>query len=107
MSLNCWEYKKCGREPDGPRAYELGICPAAIEVRCNGIHSGINAGRICWLVAGTLCGGEVQGTFARKMATCLECGFYLGVCREEGPDLRRDAEILLKHRRPGANGPGL
>jgi signal transduction histidine kinase len=95
MSLNCWEYKKCGREPGGPRTHELGICTAATETRCNGIHSGINAGRVCWLVAGTLCGSEVQGTFARKMATCLECGFYTEVCREEGPELRRDAEILL------------
>lgn len=95
MPINCWEYKKCGREPDGLRAHELGVCPAACETRCHGIHSGINAGRVCWLVAGTLCCGEVQGAFARKMATCLECDFYKEVCREEGPELRRDAEILL------------
>jgi len=25
--LNCWEFKKCGREPGGEKASELGICP--------------------------------------------------------------------------------
>ena len=27
MKLNCWEYKKCGRQPGGDRAKEMGICP--------------------------------------------------------------------------------
>jgi len=25
---NCWEFKKCGREPGGEKADRLGICPA-------------------------------------------------------------------------------
>ena len=25
MSMNCWEFKKCGREPNGLKAKELGI----------------------------------------------------------------------------------
>jgi len=28
--LYCWEFIKCGREPGGHRAAELGICPVAI-----------------------------------------------------------------------------
>jgi len=32
-SVNCWEFKKCGREPNGLKAIELGICPASIESR--------------------------------------------------------------------------
>jgi len=26
--LNCWEFKKCGRQPGGPKVAELGVCPA-------------------------------------------------------------------------------
>ena len=30
MSLiNCWEVKKCGREPGGAKVAELGVCPAS------------------------------------------------------------------------------
>jgi hypothetical protein len=28
MKVNCWEFKKCGRESQGPNAAELGVCPA-------------------------------------------------------------------------------
>jgi hypothetical protein len=27
--LNCWEVKKCGREPGGVKVKELGVCPAS------------------------------------------------------------------------------
>ncbi len=30
----------------------------------------------CWQVAGTHCGGEVQGRFARKYSDCKECAVY-------------------------------
>ena len=29
--LNCWEVKKCGREPGGKSVATLGVCPAASE----------------------------------------------------------------------------
>ena len=28
---NCWEYMKCGREPEGEKVAELGICRAAAD----------------------------------------------------------------------------
>ncbi len=59
--LNCWEYMKCGREPGGEKADELGICPAAADSSFDGLNRGKNAGRICWAVAGTFCSGETQG----------------------------------------------
>ena len=68
--LNCWEYKNCGREPYGHNAKELGVCPAATESKLDGIHGGKNAGRTCWVVAGTLCRGVKQGTFAQKYSSC-------------------------------------
>ena len=83
MKLNCWEAMGCGREPGGKNAEELGICPAAAEEHLDAIHGGRNAGRACWVVAGTLCSGEVHGTFAHKYKDCGICEFYQKVKREE------------------------
>ncbi len=94
MALNCWEAMKCGREPGGSRERAMGACPAATLTRANGIHHGKNAGRACWAVAGTLCGGKVQGTFASKMVNCLSCDFYLSVRDEEAGGFRTSGEIL-------------
>jgi hypothetical protein len=82
--LNCWEFKKCGREPGGKNAVELGVCPAAMENNFEGIYGGKNAGRVCWIVAGTYCEGDVQGTFAKKIKDCIFCDFYQKVKEEEG-----------------------
>ncbi len=54
---NCWEYMKCGRQIDGDKVAEFGICPAASDTSYDGIHSGKCGGRICWAVSGTFCGG--------------------------------------------------
>ena len=62
----------------------MGVCRAALAKELNGLNGGENGGRICWAVAGTLCGGEVQGTFAEKRASCLSCDIYQQVKREEG-----------------------
>jgi hypothetical protein len=94
MRQNCWEYKKCGREPGGVKSKELGVCPAAVEPRLNSVNSGKNGGRACWALAGTLCGGKVQGTFASKLANCLQCEFYGLVAKEEGPTLQGSKQIL-------------
>jgi two-component system NtrC family sensor kinase len=59
----CWEFMRCGRENNK-------------EVKC---PANPHFGRICWAVAGTLCAGKVQGTFAQKIATCRQCAFYLQV----------------------------
>lgn len=34
---NCWEFKKCGREPGGAKASELGVCPAATDASSDGL----------------------------------------------------------------------
>ncbi len=82
--LNCWEFKKCERQIGGPEAEELGVCPAASDTSVNGVNRGQNGGRICWAVAGTFCGGKVQGTFAQKTKTCFNCDFMRMVNQEEG-----------------------
>jgi hypothetical protein len=81
--LNCWEFKKCNREPGGAKVAELGVCPATRE-QISGMNGGTREGRICWAIAGTLCGGKTQGTFATKAANCMNCDFYVAVKREEG-----------------------
>mgnify|MGYP001560368420 CR=1 FL=1 len=82
--INCWEFKQCGREPGGKHVKELGVCPATIEQRLDGVHGGENAGRACWIVAGTFCKGEMQGVFAKKYRDCEKCDFYQKVRKEEG-----------------------
>jgi len=71
---NCWEHLGCHKE----------ACPAHGETRLHGVHGGHNSGRACWVVAGTRCGGKVQGDHAQKIGNCMKCDFYLMVAREEG-----------------------
>ena len=54
--IPCWEAKKC----------DNAACP-----------SYRNQGNLrCWEVAGTLCGGKIQGRFAQKLADCSLCDVY-------------------------------
>jgi hypothetical protein len=92
--MNCWEFKKCGREPGGAREKHNGVCPAAVEKKLDGVHGGKNAGRACWVVAGTMCGGQIQGTFAKKYSNCKTCDFYLKVKNEESPEFQLSIVLL-------------
>lgn len=74
--INCWELKNCGREKEGARTSELGECIAAKE----------NLGHSCWAIAGTLCGGKVQGTFAEKERDCVKCIVYIKYNRLNGSE---------------------
>jgi hypothetical protein len=94
--LNCWEFKKCGRQPEGEHIHDLGLCPAATEEKLDGAHDGTNAGRACWVVAGTFCKGEVQGTFAQKFDNCKLCDFYCKVKEEEYPSFQLSAILVGK-----------
>lgn len=80
--LNCWEFMKCGRDPQGAQAAQWGVCPASTHSSTDGFNSGKNGGRICWSVAGTLC-STIQGKFAKTVTSCLECEFYIRVMKEE------------------------
>ncbi len=92
--LNCWEIKKCGRQVGGDKAKELGTCIAAQETRVNGVNGGQNGGRSCFAIAGTLCGGKVQGSFASKMQNCLDCDFFKLITKEEGANRKNIKEII-------------
>jgi len=94
MKKNCWELMNCGREMNGGKIGELGICPAATETKLNGVHSGKNAGRSCWVIAGTLCGGAEQGTFAMKYHNCRQCDFYKEIKTEEASNFIISKDLL-------------
>jgi hypothetical protein len=63
--MNCWDFKKCGRDGNGAKRKELGVCSAYP-----------NHGTHCARIAGTLCGGKVQGSFAMKLVNCMQCDFF-------------------------------
>lgn len=81
---NCWEVKGCGRESGGSQVGSLGVCPAALPDRFDGVNRGERGGRFCWAIAGTFCSRKVRGTFATKLLNCLDCGFLQQVRDEEG-----------------------
>jgi hypothetical protein len=64
----------------------MGVCPAANDKSTDGLNNGKNGGRICWAVAGTFCGGKVQGDFAQKSVSCMSCEVFKQVKNEEGAD---------------------
>ena len=52
----CWEWKKCD------------------NTACPSYRNHVNLR--CWEIAGTLCGGKVQGRFANKIGDCSLCEVY-------------------------------
>lgn len=64
--LNCWDMKKCERQKGGENVNDLGECIASRK----------KMGHSCWAVAGTLCGGEIQCIFAKKIGFCTSCEVY-------------------------------
>lgn len=91
--INCWEFTKCGREPGGAKATQLGLCPVVAKVDVDGVNGGRNGGRACWAISGTFCGEKVQGTFASKLGDCKKCDFYKLVQKEEGDNLASTRQI--------------
>jgi len=94
---NCWEFKKCGRGPNGNRRPGLDTCPAATETEADGINGGINGGRVCWAIAGTLCGGRQKGSSAVRLESCLSCDFCQLVLNQE--KVEPCADYRLQRRR--------
>ncbi len=76
----------------------MGVCPAAVEESLDAVHDGANAGRACWVVAGTLCGGAVQGTFGVKYKSCEQCDFYQTVRAEEKANFKVSSVLLARLR---------
>ncbi len=60
----------------------------------DGINGGKNAGRICWLIANTMCKGDGATTFEDMIEVCTGCDFYKLVKEEEGNMLMYSIEVL-------------
>ena len=86
MKKNCWQVMNCGREPGGAYVEKQGLCRAAIDEKADGLNEGKNGGRACWVISGTFCTCNLEGTFAVKLESCLQCEFYRMVSIEEGLD---------------------
>ncbi len=97
MKTNCWEFTNCGRQMGGALSRD-GVCPAATSVPLNGVHGGLFAGRACWVVKGTKCENQLQGTFGEKFKRCEQCGFYRTVMREEGTRFMLSSLLLERLR---------
>lgn len=63
-SRNCWDIRKC---PDSTRA----VCPAWE----------FDAGKLCWFINGTICGGSVQKNWKEKMKICRSCTVFKDLAR--------------------------
>lgn len=68
--LQCWQFKKCGRDVSMD-------CPVVVK----------KAGELCWMVAGTMCGGSPQGTFVEKGGNCKKCDFYQYVQQQKNSNV--------------------
>ncbi len=60
----------------------------------DGINGGKNAGRICWLIANTMCKCDTGGIFEEMIRTCGECDFYKLVKEEGGEAVTLSIEML-------------
>jgi len=76
-----------------PKCHELIGCSNS---NCPVYSNGNNDYR-CWLQVGTLCGREVQGTFAQKFGTCVKCEVYTHYQREPVRALYENIDILISH----------
>jgi len=76
VNIKCWEEKKCDKKD----------CPAYLST----------CGR-CWIIAGTMCGGEVQGKFAKKYSACRKCDIYQKVVYGDPAKEIKEHLIVLIH----------
>ena len=76
------------------------MCPAAQPSEYDGTNEGTHSGRFCWIVAGTFCGGELQGTCAKKLMSCLECEFLRQVNEDQDRDFILTPEDARKRLTP-------
>ena len=58
-NTQCWEYMHCGSEKEN-------TCPTVVQ----------RYGKACWLVAGTVNGGEPVCLNLHNVPSCKECSFY-------------------------------
>ncbi|MCI5137283.1 MAG: hypothetical protein D3922_02440 [Candidatus Electrothrix sp. AR1] len=83
--LNCWEFKKCGREPGGRNVSQYGVCSIPVAIDRDGINGGKNGGRACWMWRELACIKIMQKCSVQEIRECRECDFYLSVKKSRSP----------------------
>lgn len=84
--LNCWEFMGCGKED----------CPARTNELYSGINNGINGGRVCWAIVGTMCREKVERDLSVKYDDCVECLFFNQVHIEEDKNFTVFEEVYKR-----------
>jgi len=62
------------KSPQGKRArhcWAIRSCPTKIREKCPAWE--FQAGHLCWFINGTICQGEVQESWQKKMKICRQC----------------------------------
>ena len=52
-------------------------CPAHLKQHCPAWE--FKSGQLCWFINGTICNGETQPSWQRKMSVCRTCGVFIGM----------------------------
>lgn len=76
VEVNCWSKQQCDN---------VG-CPAYKN----------ESGR-CWLIAGTMCGGKISGTFVEKYGSCTKCAVYKETIGDDKVKELKELVISLLH----------
>jgi diguanylate cyclase (GGDEF)-like protein len=76
IKVNCFSIKGCTKKD----------CPVYGNSKCR-----------CWLIAGTMCGGEVQGAFAKKYKSCMECSVYRDIVYKDSTSEVFEHLITVMH----------
>jgi hypothetical protein len=82
--LNCWEFMKCGKGIGENETDKSEPCPVALKISADGLNGGINAGRICWIIAEGKCHSKVRCNKIHQKEACFSCEFRYKVMAEEG-----------------------
>jgi len=86
----CWIIQNCPEE-------RRNNCPA-FEFQC---------GHLCWFITGTMCRGEVQGNWEKKMLLCRKCKVFRAILP---PHWRisfenRFRDLRINHKKAGKKRP--
>jgi hypothetical protein len=74
--VNCWQFKKCGREPGGRNISKYGVCSVPLDIVADGINNGENGGRTCWTLREAACQKIMLACSVNEIRECIQCDFY-------------------------------
>lgn len=61
----------------GEPCWRMRDCPAEVRETCPAWE--FHAGHLCWFITGTICQGEVQGSWGEKIQICRNCKVFHGI----------------------------